>query len=450
VTSKRIFIIGISVAIALSALYLLFWWVGWRVAATLSPGGDLFVMPVTAACGLLLGLSLALIPLGAGSVAKVRLLSVLVGALASFILMQYALGLQSGIERYFFGEEARALFDEPMAGRPAILTSLSVLFLSFGVWFSTQPQRLSFDVADVCASAALFVSLTAMVAHLYLAQVDGPATDTMVTGVTPPEAVLIFALSLAVLALNPHGLIATLDADDAGAAARRRLIPAAVLTPILFGFLLVLTQKLELIAFYTALALMVTLSIVVFVILIERVGVLLSHIQAEQKGEIEERESKALEVGMTDALTGLLNRRGWEQNLKVTEAKCQAEGINSCVIVIDLDGLKRINDTLGHQQGDALIKRAANALKTASRREDVLARLGGDEFAYVSVGCQPEHASAVLRRLAQGLENSKVQASLGFAMRDLAGSLQAAFHEADQAMYIHKRERKARMAPSPA
>jgi len=113
------------------------------------------------------------------------------------------------------------------------------------------------------------------------------------------------------------------------------------------------------------------------------------------------------------------------------------------VIVIDLDGLKRINDTEGHAKGDDFIRRAGNALRVAARREDVLARLGGDEFACLSVGCVPEHANAVLKRLSQSLQKASVPASLGYAMRDLAGSIGAAFQEADAAMYTHKRARKA-------
>jgi diguanylate cyclase (GGDEF)-like protein len=196
------------------------------------------------------------------------------------------------------------------------------------------------------------------------------------------------------------------------------------------------------------LALTVTSNVLVFMVLILWVSRLLNQVQAEQHGEFLQREHKAKEEGMTDALTGLMNRRGWEMRMKQAEEQCQRLGANACVIAIDLDGLKRINDTLGHGQGDAFIKRAANALRTAARRDDFLARLGGDEFAYLAVGCEPEHAVIVLNRLAMALQKGEVPASLGYAMRDLAGSLSAAFHEADQAMYQNKRARKG--GPPPA
>jgi GGDEF domain-containing protein len=86
----------------------------------------------------------------------------------------------------------------------------------------------------------------------------------------------------------------------------------------------------------------------------------------------------------------------------------------------------------------------------AARRDDVLARLGGDEFACLSVGCVPEHANEILKRLSNALVKANVPASLGFAMRGLAGSIPAAFQEADQAMYTHKRARQAGRAGKPA
>ncbi|MGH8481802.1 MAG: diguanylate cyclase domain-containing protein, partial [Nevskiaceae bacterium] len=96
------------------------------------------------------------------------------------------------------------------------------------------------------------------------------------------------------------------------------------------------------------------------------------------------------------------------------------------------------------------IRRAGNALRVAARRDDVLARLGGDEFGCLSVGCVPEHANEILKRLSLALSKANVPASLGYAMRDLAGSIAAAFQEADQAMYMHKRARKAGRVEKPA
>ncbi|HET9691653.1 MAG TPA: sensor domain-containing diguanylate cyclase, partial [Acidimicrobiales bacterium] len=93
-------------------------------------------------------------------------------------------------------------------------------------------------------------------------------------------------------------------------------------------------------------------------------------------------EAEAARVG-TDALTGLRNRRGWDDVVTLEAERLGRFGDPAVVVVVDLDGLKVINDTVGHGAGDAHIRRAAAVLAGAVRGEDVLARLGGDEFAWL-------------------------------------------------------------------
>ena len=82
----------------------------------------------------------------------------------------------------------------------------------------------------------------------------------------------------------------------------------------------------------------------------------------------------------TDALTGLWNRRGWDRLFAMEEERCQKYGHPACVLVLDLDGLKGVNDASGHGAGDDLLRRVAQILKRNVRESDVLARVGGDEF----------------------------------------------------------------------
>jgi diguanylate cyclase (GGDEF)-like protein len=110
---------------------------------------------------------------------------------------------------------------------------------------------------------------------------------------------------------------------------------------------------------------------------------------------------------------------------------------------LSLSVLDEYGQTTIGPRGDEFIRRAGNVLKIAERRDDILARLGGDEFACLAVGALPEHANEILKRLSTAMMKASVPASLGYAMRDLAGSIPAAFQEADQAMYTHKRARKA-------
>ncbi|MCA9528476.1 MAG: GGDEF domain-containing protein, partial [Myxococcales bacterium] len=97
---------------------------------------------------------------------------------------------------------------------------------------------------------------------------------------------------------------------------------------------------------------------------------------AELARQVELAEAQACR----DPLTGLLNRRGWESLLATEEQRCLRYGHAACVLMIDLDELKRTNDVLGHEAGDRLIEATALALRGATRSQDVVARVGGDEF----------------------------------------------------------------------
>ncbi len=144
---------------------------------------------------------------------------------------------------------------------------------------------------------------------------------------------------------------------------------------------------------------------------------------------------------MSDVLTGLYNRRGWENLLASEEKRCQQLGYSACVISIDLDGLKQVNDSQGHAKGDELLRQTAQALLSTVRWQDVVARLGGDEFAILGVECDLSVGNLLMERIQTTLKAVQVEASLGIAPRDPSSGLFQAWVEADQAMYVCKRSR---------
>lgn len=144
----------------------------------------------------------------------------------------------------------------------------------------------------------------------------------------------------------------------------------------------------------------------------------------------------------TDRLTGLANRRAWEDALDAEELALEDLGENAMVMMVDLDGLKLVNDTLGHEAGDQYLRKGAAVLKEQFRDADVLARLGGDEFAVLVRGISKEEAVGVRERLARAFESADVRASVGFAMRLSYRSLKEALRVADARMYDDKIRRK--------
>ncbi len=143
----------------------------------------------------------------------------------------------------------------------------------------------------------------------------------------------------------------------------------------------------------------------------------------------------------TDVLTGLLNRRGWERFLELEEERYRRFGDRACVVVLDLDRLKFVNDTGGHAAGDRYIRQAGAALAGVVRADDVVARLGGDEFGVVAQGVGTEQASELLARLERALERAGVAGTFGHAPYTVVTGFTGAWKLADQAMYEQKRAR---------
>jgi len=143
----------------------------------------------------------------------------------------------------------------------------------------------------------------------------------------------------------------------------------------------------------------------------------------------------------TDALTGLLNRRGWNRAIELEDARYRRFGDPAAVVVVDLDGLKEVNDRDGHAAGDEVIVRAATTIRSLVRPTDLVARLGGDEFGVIVVDATPTQARSLEKRVLRGLRDAGVAASVGRAAFTLTGGFADAWAAADRAMYARKHSR---------
>jgi len=115
--------------------------------------------------------------------------------------------------------------------------------------------------------------------------------------------------------------------------------------------------------------------------------------------QLERTNRRLAEAAATDPLTGLANRRAFNDAIETRFSECQRYGNDLALIVIDLDGFKQLNDTLGHQEGDALLIEAATALRVNCRRSDIAGRFGGDEFVLLMPQTDQVHACEVADRV---------------------------------------------------
>ena len=163
-------------------------------------------------------------------------------------------------------------------------------------------------------------------------------------------------------------------------------------------------------------------------------------------------QQRLVEQAMTDPLTGLANRRAWDQALQEQAAAAGSSATRLCLAILDLDHFKRVNDAHGHAAGDDVLRAAGKVIVGGLRESDFVARLGGDEFGLLLRVRDEAMARAVVdrvrRSLPSGLSQSgtlEVRASAGFALTPLGEppsplpSPDTLFRAADRALSDAKR-----------
>jgi diguanylate cyclase (GGDEF)-like protein/PAS domain S-box-containing protein len=163
--------------------------------------------------------------------------------------------------------------------------------------------------------------------------------------------------------------------------------------------------------------------------------------------ERKQMEKKLKEMSLKDSLTGLYNRNFFEEEMKrLSDGRYNPLG----VIVCDLDGLKFVNDTLGHKAGDQMLVNTAELLRQNFRSSDIIARIGGDEFTVLLTKTDPEVVELMLGRLRQSVQDynkTKTEIPLSLSMGHALGAgetadMHAIFREADNRMYREKIQRE--------
>ena len=163
-------------------------------------------------------------------------------------------------------------------------------------------------------------------------------------------------------------------------------------------------------------------------------------------------QEKVRTMAVTDELTGLYNRRGFFSLAEKLLQLCKREKKGIFMLYTDLDGLKKINDTFGHKEGDMALIDIANILRNNYRESDIIARIGGDEFVVIPIGTTEDSTKIATSRLQKSIEihNSeinrsyKLSLSFGIAYYDPENScsIDELLVQGDKLMYEQKRHKQ--------
>jgi diguanylate cyclase (GGDEF)-like protein len=173
--------------------------------------------------------------------------------------------------------------------------------------------------------------------------------------------------------------------------------------------------------------------------------------EAEQALALQRARIRYLEsLSVTDELTALLNRRGFELELSRALARARRQSETGLLLMCDLNHFKAINDTYGHPAGDAILRAVGKVLKRNTRESDYVARVGGDEFAVIMTHAslpQSEQLAEKLSTLINGMTvpwqdtNLAVSAGFGAVTYDRLSQAETLLFLVDQDLYRHKTPR---------
>lgn len=170
----------------------------------------------------------------------------------------------------------------------------------------------------------------------------------------------------------------------------------------------------------------------------------------------EEAEQRLVDMAQTDALTGLANRSSFQGTLNRTIAECERSGVSFALVIMDIDHFKVVNDTLGHDAGDHVLRNIGRCLTERLRGTDFVGRLGGEEFGLILRDVKPADAFELMDQLRQRIADSeltygeariRVTASFGIAQwPDHGREAESLLRVADRCLYSGKRAGRNRVA----
>lgn len=423
------------------------WSVGNQTLIRLVPG--LVAMnPLTGVCFIMASLALMIrsrhSSIGPWISAPLGSLVVLVGALR----LVGDLGWYLPLDRLLFTSH----LDQGAASPDRMPQSTALTFCLAGAAIVALVFR-RYRASQVLALGTAFTAAIALIGYAYSVASFGEVAPFIPMALH--TSVLFVLIATAVVAGSPkHGLLAALGRRSAGGRALRRLLPGLWLGPPVLGWLRLQGEWIGLFTPAVGVALFAAATIVL------GTGLAWLTASAVDRGEAERRRAEEImrRLAHFDKLTGLPNRSLLEDRAQQSLMRAERSNARVALMFLDLDGFKQVNDRLGHEVGDRVLREAARRIQAAVRAVDTAARLGGDEFVVVLEQVRSESeirivADRVVRSLSEPYDgvSSALSVSVGVSVYpEDARTLAELLASADAAMYRAKADGKARVAFHPA
>ncbi|MBI5936663.1 MAG: GGDEF domain-containing protein [Betaproteobacteria bacterium] len=346
------------------------------------------------------------------------------------------------------------------SGLPAFNSALGLLFCGLAVLMFdhlVHGWRLRMQWLALAAAVLGFIGL---LGYLYGAHSlhEGDAHGAM----SLPTTLLLLLLALGILSAQPlAGFVGVLAGPGAGGHLARRLLPAVIVLPPVMGLALLIGRRAGYYDPSSGLVIMVMTNVAVFAVLAWWSARSLERSWARQRRAEEAlRGSNALletrteelaraneslhRLSLTDALTGICNRRCFETSLETLFKQAKRYGTEFSLLIMDVDKFKSYNDAFGHPQGDIALREVARVLRAHARDSDFVARMGGEEFGVLLPRTGSDGAMILAERFRQGIEatvwpNRPITISIGVAtFRADVASPDYLLKLADEALYQAK------------